>query len=186
MTTGVKDLLSYRNKDFTAQEADGLVLLLRVSCVQAKADLLELTVYFLPSGWLIEDLGARSELLSCKDWLSRNFLCFDKTPTISSKLTVVRGYQLSHDICIRSDNGMDGFAKEAQELLIRCVEQVEAGIVEDPIVLPISPVDTMLVDVSRGGSYPVVGRGQAIEIVQSCKKLILGQTSRPIGASGYK
>jgi hypothetical protein len=184
MTTGVKDLLSHRNKDLTAQETDGLVLLLRVRGVQAEADLLELAVYFLPSRWLIEDLGARTELLRRKDRLSRNLLCFGKTPAIGTKLTVVRGYYLPRGIRIRSDDGMDGFAKEAEELLIRCMEQVEAGIVEDPIVLPISPVDPMLVDVGRCRSYPVVCRGQPSEVVQTCKEVILGQTSRPVDAGG--
>ena len=52
---------------------------------------------------------------------------------------------------------MNCFAEESKELFVWGPQEVEAGIVEDPIVFPVPPFDPVLVNIACGVAHAVIG-----------------------------
>jgi hypothetical protein len=67
---------------------------------------------------------------------------------------------------VRSDNRMHGLAEKSQKLFVGLVEEIEARVVKDPIVLPIIIPDAMLKDVGGSRFISVILRMQAVRVVE--------------------
>ena len=156
MTPGVIHLLRNRYQDLAAKKPDGLVLLFGLSRVEAKTNFLELTIDPLPACGFFEHLNPLANLLWREYGSTGDLLQLDEGPAVGCQFPVVHHDKLPCFIRIWPDNWMNGLTEKPKQLFVRCAKKIETGVVEHPVVFPISPVDTVLVDVAGCVAKPVV------------------------------
>lgn len=80
---------------------------------------------------------------------------------VGAQLPVELGDQFGHLVHVGPDNRVHDLCEEGQELVVVAAHQVEPGVVEDPVVLPVVRVEhPVLVDVGERTGEPAVVGGQ--------------------------
>ncbi len=104
----------------------------------------------LPKRW------RNSQTIVCREDRPPRYLAhLANLPAVWAEVLVVQRHKLPKFSLIRTHNRVDRLGQEAQELLV-VVHEIEPRVVEDPIVIPVVVVHSVLPDVARRVLEPSV------------------------------